>query len=40
MAFGYHGDEKKVGTNQPLMYTVTLNDIKVDSAAKPKTTIE
>lgn len=40
MAFGYHGDEKKVGTNQPLMYTVTLNDIKVDAVAKPKTTIE
>ncbi|MCL9807622.1 gliding motility-associated peptidyl-prolyl isomerase GldI [Flavobacterium amniphilum] len=35
MAFGYHGDEKKVGTNQPLMYTVTLNDIKVDAAAAP-----
>jgi gliding motility-associated peptidyl-prolyl isomerase len=40
MAFGYHGDENKVGTNQPLMYTVTLNDIKVDSAVQPKVTNE
>jgi hypothetical protein len=40
MAFGYHGDENKVGTNQPLMYTVTLNDIKADSAVQPKVTNE
>ncbi|MDK2772838.1 MAG: gliding motility-associated peptidyl-prolyl isomerase GldI [Flavobacterium haoranii] len=31
MAFGYHGDDKKIGSNQPLIYTVTLNDIKIDS---------
>ena len=28
MAFGYHGDNKKIGTNEPLICTVTLNDIK------------
>ncbi|OCB78427.1 gliding motility-associated peptidyl-prolyl isomerase GldI [Flavobacterium crassostreae] len=26
MAFGYHGDNQKIGTNQPLMVTVTLNN--------------
>ena len=40
MAFGYHGDENKVGSNEPLMCTVTLNDIKVDASVKEKTTIE
>ena len=28
MAFGYHGDDKKIGTNEPLICTVTLNDFK------------
>ncbi|GAQ49890.1 gliding motility lipoprotein GldI [Flavobacterium psychrophilum] len=28
MAFGYHGDNKKIGTNEPLICTVTLNDIR------------
>jgi gliding motility-associated peptidyl-prolyl isomerase len=28
MAFGYHGDNNKIGTNEPLICTVTLNDIK------------
>jgi gliding motility-associated peptidyl-prolyl isomerase len=28
MAFGYHGDNKKIGVNEPLICTVTLNDIK------------
>jgi gliding motility-associated peptidyl-prolyl isomerase len=28
MAYGYHGDNKKIGTNQPLICSVTLNDIK------------
>lgn len=31
MGFGYHGDNKKIGTNQPLICTVTLNDIKPES---------
>lgn len=34
MAFGYHGDDKKIGTNEPLICTVTLNDIKLDTQAK------
>lgn len=34
MAFGYHGDNKKIGTNEPLICTVTLNDIKPDQEAK------
>lgn len=28
IAFGYHGDNHKIGSNQPLICTVTLNDIK------------
>lgn len=28
LAFGYHGDNNKIGTNQPLICTVTLNDVK------------
>ena len=34
MAYGYHGDDKKIGTNEPLICTVTLNDIKLDTHAK------
>lgn len=34
MAYGYHGDDKKIGTNKPLICTVSLNDIKVDTQAK------
>jgi hypothetical protein len=26
MGYGYHGDNNKIGTNQPLFCTVTLND--------------
>ncbi len=28
MGYGYHGDNKRIGTNEPLMLTVTLNDFK------------
>lgn len=28
IAFGYHGDNKKIGPNEPLICTVTLNDFK------------
>lgn len=28
IAFGYHGDNKRIGTNEPLICTVTLNDFK------------
>lgn len=34
MGYGYHGDNNKIGTNQPLMCTVTLNDIKPESQVK------
>jgi hypothetical protein len=27
MGFGYHGDNKRIGTNQPLICTVTLRDL-------------
>lgn len=31
MGYGYHGDNKKIGTNEPLICTVTLNDIKPEA---------
>jgi gliding motility-associated peptidyl-prolyl isomerase len=31
MGFGYHGDNNKIGTNQPLFCTVTLNDFMPES---------
>lgn len=34
MAYGYHGDDKKIGTNEPLICTVSLNDIKEDTQSK------
>ena len=34
MAFGYHGDNKRIGTNQPLICTVTLNDFKQENKLK------
>ncbi len=34
IGFGYHGDNKKIGTNEPLICTVTLNDIKLDTESK------
>ena len=34
MGFGYHGDNNRIGTNQPLICTVTLNDIKPESEVK------
>ena len=36
MAFGYHGDNNKIGTNEPIICTVTLTNIKSE---KPKTTL-
>ena len=35
MAYGYHGDEKRIGANQPIICTVTLNDFKPEDS-KPK----
>jgi len=34
MGYGYHGDNDKIGINQPLICTVTLNDIKPESEVK------
>jgi gliding motility-associated peptidyl-prolyl isomerase len=31
MAYGYHGDTKKIGTNEPIICTVTLNDFKPET---------
>ncbi|MFL9843784.1 gliding motility-associated peptidyl-prolyl isomerase GldI [Flavobacterium rhizosphaerae] len=30
MGYGYHGDNKKIGFNEPLICTVTLNEIKTE----------
>ncbi|WP_395051827.1 gliding motility-associated peptidyl-prolyl isomerase GldI [Flavobacterium sp.] len=34
IAFGYHGDDKKIGTNQPLICTVTLHNFLSEAAFK------
>lgn len=34
MGYGYRGDQKKIGTNQPLICTVTLRDFKPEAAYK------
>lgn len=31
MGYGYHGDNNKIGVNEPLICTVTLNEIKPES---------
>ncbi|WP_202701878.1 gliding motility-associated peptidyl-prolyl isomerase GldI [Flavobacterium sp. UGB4466] len=38
IAYGYHGDNKKIGPNQSLMCTVTLRNFVPDPAANPTTT--
>jgi gliding motility-associated peptidyl-prolyl isomerase len=40
MAFGYHGDNNRIGTNQPLLCSVTLNDIKIQKPVSVETKIE
>jgi gliding motility-associated peptidyl-prolyl isomerase len=35
MGFGYHGDNKRIGSNQPLICTVTLHDFKPEPTVKP-----
>ena len=32
VAYGYHGDEKRIGANQPIICTVTLNDFKPEAS--------
>ena len=34
IAYGYHGDDKKIGTNQPLLCTVTLHNFVSETAFK------
>jgi FKBP-type peptidyl-prolyl cis-trans isomerase len=34
IAYGYHGDDKKIGTNIPLICTVTLHNFISESAFK------
>lgn len=34
IAYGYHGDDKKIGTNQPLLCTVTLHNFISETAFK------
>lgn len=34
IGYGYHGDNNKIGTNEPLLCTVKLNDIKKDNSNK------
>jgi gliding motility-associated peptidyl-prolyl isomerase len=39
MGFGYHGDKKRIGTNEPLICTVTLNDFKPENKQTPVNTV-
>lgn len=32
LAFGYHGDDRRIGHNEPLIYTVTLTDFKPENS--------
>ena len=34
MGYGYHGDDRRIGHNQPLMTTITLKDIKPEAEAR------
>ena len=40
MGYGYHGDEKRIGTNQPLLCTVTLRDFKPEAAYKKENEVK
>ena len=40
MAYGYHGDDKKIGVNQPIICTVTLRDFKSEVAYKKQNQIK
>ncbi|WP_394773381.1 gliding motility-associated peptidyl-prolyl isomerase GldI [Flavobacterium sp.] len=39
MAYGYHGDNKKIATNESLICTVTLRNFVPDPTAKPATIV-
>lgn len=36
MAYGYHGDNKRIGHNEPLICTVTLNNFEPDPKSSPE----
>jgi len=38
MGYGYHGDDRRIGHNQPLMYKVTLTDFTPETNKKSKQT--
>lgn len=40
MGYGYHGDNKKIGTNQPLICTVTLRDFKSEAVYKKESELK
>ncbi len=40
MGYGYHGDNKKIGTNQPIICTVTLRDFKSELAYKKENKVK
>ena len=40
VGFGYHGDNKRIGTNQPLLCTVTLRDFKSEIAYKKENEVK
>ncbi|MFV5701803.1 gliding motility-associated peptidyl-prolyl isomerase GldI [Flavobacterium sp. XS2P12] len=40
MGYGYHGDNKKIGINQPLFCTVTLRDFKSEAAYRKESEIK
>ena len=40
VGFGYHGDNRRIGTNQPLLCTVTLHDFKSEVAYKKENEIK
>ena len=40
MAFGYHGDNKLIKSNQPIICTVTLNDFNKQEKVEPKVKTE
>lgn len=40
MGYGYHGDDKKIGSNQPLICTVTLRDFKPEAVYKKESELK
>jgi gliding motility-associated peptidyl-prolyl isomerase len=40
IAYGYHGDKKRITSNLPIICTVTLNDIKPESKVLPENSLE